>query len=59
MHYPPKVKKALYIHVHVCVYQIFSAKHAMVILYKDKKLPFSLVVSIFKEFYKLDGEYEK
>lgn len=40
-------------------YFLYSAKHAMVILYKDKKLPFSLVVSIFKEFYKLDGEYEK
>ena len=40
-------------------YFLYSAQHAMVILYKDKKLPFSLVVSIFKEFYELDGEYEK
>jgi len=45
----------------MCVPDIFYIQQNMQwqLFLKDKKLPFSLVVSIFKEFYKLDGEYEK
>lgn len=45
----------------VCTrYFLYSAKHAKVKIFNDKRLPFSLLVGMtFKEFYKLDGEYEK